>query len=144
MLQFKFRKTEPEPYLGRLHQVNSQLNKSKQAHHGDLLNETSNILNTSKKVNVQQMCKQLKLLKQKNSSGLDNIWVYLLIDCADLPEVLKRKNSSGLDNMSVYLLMDCAYLPYLTHIINNSLSTGVFPADWKRSKLLPIHENKIV
>ena len=38
-----------------------------------------------------------------------------------------------------YLLKDCTVIALpLTHIINSSLSTGVFPIDWKHSKLIPI------
>ena len=46
--------------------------------------------------------------------------------------------------MPAYLLKDCANViaKPLTHIINSSLTTGVFPTDWKLSKLIPIPKSK--
>jgi hypothetical protein len=67
---------------------------------------------------VQQVCKLLESLKRKKTTGLDNIPAYLLKDCAN---VIAKP---------------------LTHIINSSLTTGVFPTDWKLSKLIPIPKSK--
>ena len=49
-----------------------------------------------------------------------------------------------LDNIPAYLLKDCANViaQPLTHIINNSMSTGIFPTDWKRSKVIPLPKTK--
>ena len=69
-------------------------------------------------VSSQQVCKQLTSLKRKKSSGLDNIPAYVLKDCAS---VITQP---------------------LTHIINTSLTTGIFPTDWKLSKLVPIPKSK--
>ncbi len=59
-------------------------------------------------------------------------------------ESLKRKKATGLDDIPAYLLKDCANViaKPLTHIINSSLTTGVFPTDWKLSKLIPIPKSK--
>ena len=61
-----------------------------------------------------------------------------------LLESLKRKKATGLDDIPAYLLKDCANViaKSLTHIINSSLTTGVFPTDWKLSKLIPIPKSK--
>ena len=55
---------------------------------------------------------------------------------------LKRKKSSGLDNISPFVLKDCLRVIALTlsHLINLSFTTGVYPTEWKTSKVIPIYK----
>ena len=71
-----------------------------------------------KTVRENQVTKAIKSLKGKSSSGIDFI----------SPQVIK---------MSV----DIITTP-LCHIINSSISEGVFPNSWKVGKIIPIYKNK--
>ena len=56
---------------------------------------------------------------------------------------LKRKKATGLDNLPPGLLKDAAGViaKPLTFIINLSLSSGVVPTDWKMAKVIPIFKS---
>ena len=56
---------------------------------------------------------------------------------------LKRKKATGLDNLPPGLLKDAARViaKPLTFIINLSLSSGVVPTDWKMAKVIPIFKS---
>ena len=56
---------------------------------------------------------------------------------------LKRKKSVGLDNIPSWLLKDCSIViaKPLSYIINLSLSTCIYPTDWKRSKVIPTYKS---
>ena len=56
---------------------------------------------------------------------------------------LKRKKSSGIDDIPPSVLKDTADVlaKPLARIINISLETGVFPSDWKTSKLTSIYKS---
>ena len=56
---------------------------------------------------------------------------------------LKGKKSSGIDDIPPAVLKDAADVlaKPLAKIINISLETGVFPSDWKTSKLTPIYKS---
>ena len=61
----------------------------------------------------------------------------------DVVNKLKPKLSSGHYAIATKLLklsIDIIFLP-LTHIINISLSTGIFPNQLKVAKVLPIHKS---
>ena len=55
---------------------------------------------------------------------------------------MKKKPSMGCDDVPADLFL--LALPYMlsavTHIINLSLSTGIFPEKWKTSKIFPLHK----
>ena len=53
---------------------------------------------------------------------------------------LKNSRSTGLDNIDTYIIKLVAsdILPALTHVINLSISEGVFPCEWKKSKVVPL------
>ena len=59
---------------------------------------------------------------------------------------LKRKKSTGIDDIPPSVLKDAANVlaKPLTRIINLSLQTGVFPTDWKVSKITPIHKSNAI
>ena len=174
--------------------MNSLLNKSKQAYYRDLLNETSNKLdsfwNVIKKLYPSNRTKpsppmfqigsvitpdpltisngfcsyfstivtslKKKIFPLRNCTWFFRVKESAKIDCQFKFETvssqqvckqltsLKRKKSSGLDNIPAYVLKDCASVitQLLTHIINTSLTTGIFPTDWKFSKLIPIPKSK--
>ena len=54
---------------------------------------------------------------------------------------IKRSKATGLDDLPPGLLKDSAELIVapLTHLINLSLTTNIFPADCKKTKIIPIH-----
>ena len=56
---------------------------------------------------------------------------------------LKRKKATGLDNLPTGLLKDAAGViaKPLTFIINLSLETGVVPTEWKMAKVIPIFKS---
>jgi hypothetical protein len=56
---------------------------------------------------------------------------------------LKSKPSSGLDEVTSKILKDGGdvLVMVLTHIINTSIATGMFPARWKQSKVIPLFKN---
>jgi hypothetical protein len=58
-------------------------------------------------------------------------------------KLIKRKKATGLDNLPPGLLKDSAeqISAPLTYLINLSLMTGVFPTDWKTAKVIPIHKS---
>ena len=66
---------------------------------------------------IRSICKQLKGLKTKKAIGLDNIPNRLLKLAAD---------SSA---------------PSLTFIFNLSISSGIFPDEWKIAKILPMYKS---
>ena len=56
---------------------------------------------------------------------------------------LKRSKAAGLDNISSGMLKDASYniAEPLSYIINLSLSSGIFPSDWKQAKVIPIFKS---
>ena len=194
----KSRKTKFESdiiaYRKKRNEVNSLLNKAKQAYYKDLLNETSNNLdsfwsvikklypnnpskssppmfkigsiNTSDPLTISNgFCSYFSTivtsLKKKVFPLRDCLWIFQVKQSArtncrfkfetvkfqqvfNQLKSLKKKKSTGLDNIPAYVLKDCASVitEPLTHIINSSLITGVFPTDWKLSKLIPIPKSK--
>jgi len=56
---------------------------------------------------------------------------------------LKRKKATGLDNFLSGLLKDAASViaKPLTYIINLSLRSGTVPAEWKEAKVLPLFKS---
>ena len=55
---------------------------------------------------------------------------------------LKRNKSVGFDSLPSGLIKDArsvTALP-LTYLINLSQKTGIFPAEWKVAKIIPIHK----
>ena len=56
---------------------------------------------------------------------------------------LKKKKSTSLDNIPTVFLRDCAdsLCSPLSYLINMSFSTGQFPTEWKKSKVAPIYKN---
>ena len=56
---------------------------------------------------------------------------------------LKTKKVFGLDKISAHLLKDSADVitPCLTFLLNKSLSSAVFPAIWKKGKVVPIFKS---
>lgn len=51
--------------------------------------------------------------------------------------------ATGLDGISAYMLKLAAreITGSLTHILNNSIKTSVFPTQWKHAKVIPIYKN---
>ena len=67
---------------------------------------------------------------------------FLTITYDELKKVvknLKTNKSPGLDNISIKLIKDAgdSIIPSLNHLFNLSLSSGIFPEDWKVAKVTP-------
>eukprot|EP00795_Rhopilema_esculentum_P008031 gene8031-13942_t len=56
---------------------------------------------------------------------------------------IKRNKATGLDDLPPGLIKDLAesISAPLTHLINMSLMTSTFPADWKTAKIIPTHKS---
>ena len=56
---------------------------------------------------------------------------------------IKRSKATGIDDLPPGLLKDSAEIiaAPLTYIVNLSLSTGVFPKQWKRAKIIPVFKS---
>ena len=57
---------------------------------------------------------------------------------------LPTRKAPGLDDLPAYLLRECAVelSSPLCHIFNLSLSSGVFPSEWKTARIQPVFKNK--
>ena len=57
---------------------------------------------------------------------------------------MRKSKACGVDNIDSYILKLTSELivPPITHIINLSLSTGVFPAHYKTGKIVPLYKGK--
>ena len=55
---------------------------------------------------------------------------------------LKASKASGLDNISPRMLKDAAVVVAkpLTRIVNESLSQGTVPSEWKYAKITPLYK----
>ena len=53
---------------------------------------------------------------------------------------LSRSKASGLDNISARLIRECADLisVSLSDLFNKSLTSGIFPGDWKCARVTPL------
>ena len=58
-------------------------------------------------------------------------------------KALKRKKATGCDDLPSCMLKDCANTisKPVTHLINLSLSSGIFPTDWKLAFLNPVFKS---
>ena len=56
---------------------------------------------------------------------------------------IKSNTSSGFDNIEPHIMREInpQIAPVLSHIFNNSFSTGVVPRELKIAKVIPIHKN---
>ena len=73
----------------------------------------------------------------------DRIFRFTRVDTTDVEKLLKklkRKKATGIDELPSNLLKDSASViaAPLTHIINVSFASAIFPEDWKKARLTPI------
>ena len=56
---------------------------------------------------------------------------------------LDEKKAKGLDDIGISFLKEgmCVITEPLTHIINQSINTGIFPDKWKEARVLPLHKS---
>lgn len=64
-------------------------------------------------------------------------------EVTDVISNLKNKSSTGIDNISIKTLKLCSIeiAPQLACIINLSISSGIFPSSLKTAKIIPVHKN---
>jgi hypothetical protein len=62
----------------------------------------------------------------------------------DILSSLKNSKSSGLDTIDTFSLKLAApyILPAITHIVNLSIETQVFPTRWKTAKIIPLYKKE--
>ena len=66
-----------------------------------------------------------------------------VIEVTQLLKEFRRKKAAGNDNLPLAILKHSAAViaTPLTHIINLSFRSGVFPSDWKIAKILSLYKN---
>ena len=57
---------------------------------------------------------------------------------------LRNSKSCGLDNIDTYIikLVKTELVPVITHIVNLSITSAIFPSLYKRSKIAPLYKSK--
>ena len=76
----------------------------------------------------------------KNNESKMNFAAIHPDDVLDIISKLSNTSACGLDEIDTYSIKLVKYIitPALTHIINLSLSSGIFPTIWKSSKIVPL------
>ena len=74
-----------------------------------------------------------------------NIFIFINTSAAEVESILnkfKPKSSSGHDQLSMRLIkkIKSSLATPLAHIINQSLTTGIFPDELKSAKVVPIYK----
>lgn len=71
---------------------------------------------------------------------------YTESELSDIIKKLKNKNSSGLDEVPCSLLRQVSHtiITPLTHLVNLSFSEGLFPDELKISKVIPVHKRNSI
>ena len=82
----------------------------------------------------------------KMRSRTDQKFIFKMVSRHEVEQQLrsvKRNKATGLDDLPPGLIKDSADLisAPLTHLINLSLKTSIFPSDWKVAKVIPIHKS---
>ena len=69
--------------------------------------------------------------------------IYFCIPCL---QNLDEKKAKGLDDIGISFLKlgMCVITEPLTHIINQSINTGIFPDQWKEARVLPLHKSGLI
>ena len=90
---------------------------------------------------------EVDLLKYKISDNMDPPQSIILCSEEDIFELLQGldvEKATGLDGISGRMLkgVACAITPPLTKLFNRSITSGVLPAKWKTSSVVPIPKTK--
>ena len=80
------------------------------------------------------------------SDPIESVFKFNLVNPVDIQKKLKSfsiKKATGLDKISARMLKRASdFIPHsLAYVINLSLSTGVFPADWKCARVIPLFKS---
>ena len=92
---------------------------------------------------------QKRSVDQKVNGSIPNFKFELVNDSLIVKTLLQglraSKASSGLDNISPRMLKDAAVVVAkpLTRIVNESLSQGTVPSEWKYAKITPLYKKGI-
>ena len=120
-------------------------------------------ISNCKKLIAEEFCRYFstvaRTLKEKAFPLMNLTWKYKTPILYNVPKVkfrevseievqkhlknLKRKCATGLDNIPTRFLKETAHIisKPLTHVINISLTTGVFPEDLKLARVNPIYKS---
>ena len=99
---------------------------------------------------LKQKAFPLRNLVWRNPKSIDKrtekVFKFQNVSISDVERrlrTLKSTKSTGCDNLPPRLLKDSAsnIASPLTHIINLSMQTGLFPSEWKSAKITPIHKS---
>ena len=121
------------------------------SHNGRILKEPVEIVNAfnryfidigpslANQIHTHHNYKEYLRTPSKNQIALQPIEEYKVIQVIDR---LKKKSSKGIDGISNNLIKTAKYVfaKPLTLIINQMLSSGIFPEQLKVSKIIPLHK----
>lgn len=80
------------------------------------------------------------------SSNPPGSFVLLEVDNADVDSIissLRQDSATGWDGIPAKLIKLCRHVfgPLITHIVNCSIASGIFPNAWKKAVIHPIHKS---
>lgn len=105
---------------------------------GDLLNDF--YINILQYVNPNVKPQSISGYNKVTNSSLSSFNMVQETDIINVLSKLKNKKSSGIDQISTKILKACSVFisKPLVHLVNASLSSGIFPSNFKISKVKPL------
>ena len=141
--------------INRLIGNEPKFNKITQLDTGDTVNtdpiEISNILNTHFSKIGPSLASQIKETSSNFTDYVtpaEHIFNLAKVSCQEVFNLIQKipsNKASGLDNISARLLKEASPIVTrsLTFIINQSITTGIFPNAWKRARVSPIFKEDL-
>ena len=122
--------------------------KTKQKEVADVMNLTltekvNKVKNKIKDSNIDPLSYTRKFLENKQV-GTFKLGRVTRGQVFNVIKLLKNTNAAGHDSIPAVAIkrMASVITPYVTHLINLSLSQGVFPDVWKLGKIIPLYKGK--
>ncbi|CAB3250915.1 unnamed protein product [Arctia plantaginis] len=112
---------------------------------GKLIQQPIDIAN---RFNEHLIASTTRNVKKTHNTNKTRALSSIFLEPADFTEVkniimsLNNTNSVGIDEVTTYILKQCVYeiVPVITHLINLSFETGVFPESLKKSIVKPLYK----
>eukprot|EP00794_Sanderia_malayensis_P019561 gene19561-21491_t len=103
---------------------------------------------TTLKEKAFPLCNFSWKIPSEMSKKTDQNFIFNVVSRREVEQQLKsvkRNKATGLDDLPPGLIKDSAELisAPLTHLINLSLKTSIFPTDWKAAKVIPTHKSGV-